>query len=169
MGIAKESLEADLEYSAWANRRLLGMCSLLTDDERVRDLGQSHRSVLHTLHHMYESERFWADCLRRDAMPPMDQIGEPEGEPDVRFDELVARWPEVWDGAERWLASVAEEDLAQALRSRLPNGVEFHFARWQLLRHMVNHSTLHRGQIVGMLRAMGKQPPNVDLMSFLLR
>jgi len=33
----------------------------------------------------------------------------------------------------------------------------------------VNHATLHRGQVVGMLRQLGKRPPNVDIMTFYLR
>jgi len=31
--------------------------------------------------------------------------------------------------------------------------------RWQIVLHAVNHSTLHRGQIVTMLRTLGLQPP----------
>jgi uncharacterized damage-inducible protein DinB len=32
--------------------------------------------------------------------------------------------------------------------------------------HVVNHSTLHRGQIITMLRQLGLQPPNNDLMTY---
>jgi len=34
---------------------------------------------------------------------------------------------------------------------------------WKLLLHVVNHATLHRGQIMGMLRQLGKQPPTNDI------
>jgi uncharacterized damage-inducible protein DinB len=34
---------------------------------------------------------------------------------------------------------------------------------------MINHSTMHRGQVIAMLRMGGKQPPNTNLMSFYLR
>jgi uncharacterized damage-inducible protein DinB len=167
MGVAKQALQQDLEYSAWANRRLLEACSTLTDAERTRDLGQSHSSVLTTLHHIYESERFWADCLQANEMPPMQDIGTSDAPPELRLEELENAWPDVWNSLDRWLASLSEEELAQTLRCQLSAESEFHFARWQLLRHSVNHSTLHRGQIVGMLRALGKQPPNVDLLTFI--
>jgi uncharacterized damage-inducible protein DinB len=32
--------------------------------------------------------------------------------------------------------------------------------------HVVNHATLHRGQVMGMLRQMGIDPPHTDLMNF---
>jgi uncharacterized damage-inducible protein DinB len=38
--------------------------------------------------------------------------------------------------------------------------------QWKILLHMVNHSTPHRGQVVGMLRQFGQQPPNTDLFSY---
>jgi uncharacterized damage-inducible protein DinB len=38
---------------------------------------------------------------------------------------------------------------------------------WQLLQHLVNHGSYHRGQITTMLRQLGAAPPkSVDLISF---
>ena len=37
---------------------------------------------------------------------------------------------------------------------------------WQIVMHVVNHATLHRGQAMGMLRQMGMAPPHTDLMMF---
>jgi uncharacterized damage-inducible protein DinB len=36
----------------------------------------------------------------------------------------------------------------------------------QIVLHVVNHATLHRGQVMGMLRQMGTAPPNNDLMNY---
>jgi uncharacterized damage-inducible protein DinB len=169
MGIAKQILQTDLNYSAWITRRLLDVCSSLTVAEMTRDLGLSHRSVLLTLHHIYDSEQFWVSCLLTNAMPPMSTIGTGEAPPVPTLEELTQLWPPVWDSLDRWFAAVPEDQLAQTLSSRLASGEDFHFTRWQLLRHNVNHATLHRGQIVSMMRMLGKQPPNVDLMSYLLK
>ena len=35
---------------------------------------------------------------------------------------------------------------------------------WQIVMHVVNHATLHRGQIVGMLRQLGVKPPTTDIV-----
>jgi hypothetical protein len=47
--ITKQALLTDLDYSAWANQRLLDACSALTAEELDRDLGASHGGVIRTL------------------------------------------------------------------------------------------------------------------------
>ena len=37
---------------------------------------------------------------------------------------------------------------------------------WQIVMHVVNHGTLHRGQIVGMLRQLGVKPPATDIVFY---
>jgi len=37
---------------------------------------------------------------------------------------------------------------------------------WQLILHVVNHGTHHRGQVSGFLRAMGHVPPKLDLVNY---
>lgn len=169
MNGVKELLRVDWEYSAWATRRVLDACSGLTDEERKRDLGHSHASVLSTLQHIYEGDWFWSRCMRTNHMPPLAEIGPEENPPEPRFENLLQVWPEVWDSTLLWLDSVEERDLASLIASQLPSGQHVAFTPWQLSRHCVNHSTLHRGQIIGMLRTLGRRPPNLDLMGFYLR
>src|SRR3954463_9873946 len=75
MEAGREILLLDWKYSAWATRRLLDACARLTVEERTRDLGLPHGSVLSTFDHIFRSEEFWGDCLVANEMPPMDQIG----------------------------------------------------------------------------------------------
>ena len=37
------------------------------------------------------------------------------------------------------------------------------------MQHVVNHATLHRGQVVGMIRQLGITPPSTDLLFYLRR
>ena len=37
---------------------------------------------------------------------------------------------------------------------------------WQIAVHVVNHATLHRGQIVGMLRQLGVKAPATDILFY---
>jgi uncharacterized damage-inducible protein DinB len=37
---------------------------------------------------------------------------------------------------------------------------------WQLILHVVNHGTHHRGQASGFLRALGHTPPVLDLVAY---
>ena len=168
MTTLKETVRADLGYSAWATRRLLEACAALSDDEQRRNLSVSHGSVLNTLHHIYVSERFWIECLVADSIPPLDEIVNAPAPPGLQFDELVRSWPVICDEIDRWLAKATDETLSQTLPFKLSSESQLDIPRWQIVRHFVNHATLHRGQIVGMLRAMGRKPPCVDYMEHLL-
>jgi uncharacterized damage-inducible protein DinB len=53
------------------------------------------------------------------------------------------------------------------LTVQLPERVE-RFPRWKILRHVLEHSTMHRGQVVGMIRMLGHQPPAINAMDYYL-
>lgn len=166
MTFARQVFLLDTEYSAWATRRLLDACSALSREEMSRDFAISHRSIILTLYHFFVSERFWTECLVTNAVPPLDEVEDAGVPSDPHLEELARDWPPIWNRLCSWLSALDEEDLPFAFSTRLPDGSPAHFARWQLLRQIVNHSTLHRGQVVGMIRMLGKQPPNVDIMTF---
>jgi uncharacterized damage-inducible protein DinB len=166
--ITKTLLIADVRYSEWATRRLLDAASALTSDERVRDLGQSHRCVLSTLNHYFLSEQLWTGCLVTHKMPPLYTLGQSAPPPDLSIEELARAWPPIWKQLDEWLTGLAEGELAAPIPCETMPGHFRDFPRWEVIRHSVNHATLHRGQVVGMLRQLGKQPPNVDIMTFYL-
>jgi uncharacterized damage-inducible protein DinB len=37
------------------------------------------------------------------------------------------------------------------------------------MQHVANHATMHRGQVVGLIRQMGITPPSTDLLFYLRR
>ena len=37
---------------------------------------------------------------------------------------------------------------------------------WQMLQHVVNHASYHRGQVTTMLRQLGREPVGTDLMLY---
>jgi uncharacterized damage-inducible protein DinB len=169
---AKQLLLEDVRYSAWANQRVLDACSTLTEQELNRDLNISHSNIFSTLQHICDGERVWLDCLT---------TTEPGGSwrlpmspaPPLPLDDMRKRWPALWKGYMEWLESISEEDhsemnLNRELIVQLPDGLEPRLARWKILSHVLDHSTFHRGQVVGKFRSLGKQPPAINRMDFLL-
>jgi uncharacterized damage-inducible protein DinB len=169
---AKQLLFEDVRYSAWANQRVLDACCVLTEQELNRDLNISHTNIFSTLQHICDAERVWLDCLRTTAPGGSWRLPTIPA-PPIPPDDLRKRWPELWDGYRQWLESVSEEDnsetnLNRELIVQLPDGLDPHLARWKILSHVLDHSTFHRGQIVGMFRSLGKRPPAINRMDFLL-
>jgi uncharacterized damage-inducible protein DinB len=170
MPLAKQALVTQVDYSGWANRRLLEACTSLTAEELNRELGVSHGSIIGTLHHIYRGERFWTECLRTHSLPPLAAIGEPPRSspppPEPELGVLQQQWISVWPALRTWLDDLPDPELDRELTSHRPNGQEFRIPAWKLLLHVMNHSTLHRGQIVFMLRSMGKASPGADLFDY---
>jgi uncharacterized damage-inducible protein DinB len=169
MTTLKEAVQIDVRYSAWATGLLLEACVGLTSDERQRDLAVSHGSVTNTLQHIYVSERFWIGCLRAGRIPSLHEMANMPPAAALQFDELVQLWPAQWEEIDRWLETVTDEALSRSLSFELSPEKRYDCPRWQIVRHIVNHATLHRGQIVGMIRALGKKPPCVDYLEYQLR
>ncbi|HEY6765385.1 MAG TPA: DinB family protein [Candidatus Sulfotelmatobacter sp.] len=160
-------LLTDVHLCAWADRNLLAGCAALTAEHLARDLRISHTSILATLRHIYDGERVWLDCLTTTADLGIWPL--PQGPaPEYSLDTLMQNWPQIWAGYGRWLDELPESSLAIELMLHLPGGVERRFPRWKILRHVLEHSTMHRGQVVGMIRMLGYQPPPGSPMDYYL-
>lgn len=157
-------LLAHTAYSAWATSRLLDACTCLSSHQLENALGASHSSILGTLRHIYDGERVWLERLNADGEWRLPQGPAPEHS----FAFLAETWPKLWEGYRRYLEQASEHDLCHEFRTLLPHDESLQGPRWQIVLHVVNHSSLHRGQIISMLRAHGVQPPNADLMSYYL-
>jgi len=167
MSLAKTICLDDVQYSAWANQRLLEGCATLTAEEIERDLGISHDGILATLRHIYDAERVWFDCLLTNpALGPWWLPQDPA--PELSLDALRQAWPEVWDKYRRLMEKWTAADLEVEIIVQLPDGEEPIFPRWKILTHALNHSNFHRGQVVGMIRTLGHCPPAINRMDYFL-
>lgn len=162
MPFSRQALLYLVDYSVWADQQLLSTCTVLTPEEQSRDLGSSHTGISGTLRHIYDAERFWLSQFRKGELLPLSEFTNPRRfpptppEPDLR--NLQQHWPEVWEGLHNYVETIPETELASELRA-----TDWTIPRWKLLLHVVNHATLHRGQVMGMMRQLGKQPPTNDI------
>ena len=158
MSTPRELLLSDIDYSNWANLQLLEACSNLTADQLSRDLGASHRSILETLRHIFYAERVWRDRLIKNALPPLIEVGDQrlfaDAPPEPSLEDLKQKWPTVAQNLRRWLEVCTEQDLLAELSCLKPDGEDLRISPAQIIIHSVNHSTLHRGQIISMLRTL---------------
>lgn len=164
MTVSREALLTHFDYTLWASLRLLDAAGRLTDDELRRDLGVSHGSVLGTLQHIYYADRVWLARLEGRTLPA---FMDPEPGPDVAA--LKEHWPVVIKGLRDFAELAPEELLEGPLTFQRLNGDKYSLTHWKVLLHVVNHATLHRGQVMGMLRQLGHVPPGTDYLFFHLQ
>ncbi|MDX6386013.1 MAG: hypothetical protein QOK48_3586 [Blastocatellia bacterium] len=157
------------DYTEWANGLALSAAAELSSEDLHRDFKISHGSVLGTLTHMAGAEWIWLERWheRSPAKAEAWSLWTPEACPDLAT--LNHRWRELIDRRAGFLSEVDEAQLAAELPFKLLSGDPNSMRLVDQMQHVANHSTMHRGQVVGMIRQMGIAPPSTDLLFYLRR
>jgi len=82
---------------------------------------------------------------------------------------LTERWQGVIDRRSQLISELDEERLAAELAFKLLSGDPSSMRLVDQMQHVANHATMHRGQVVGMIRQLGIDPPSTDLLFYLRR
>jgi uncharacterized damage-inducible protein DinB len=150
------------DYNAWANRRTLEACAPLTDEQFARDLGGGFASVRDTLLHIMLVEWVWPE--RWHGRSP-DKIPSVANE-FLSVQSLHARWREIERDLLRYIAELKPHDLERIVHHKNLSGVPQAQPLWQMMQHLVNHGSYHRGQVSLKLRQLGAKPNGTDLIAF---
>ena len=62
--------------------------------------------------------------------------------------------------------NLSDADLSRSIAYRSIRGYNGVASVEQIVMHLVNHGTLHRGQVMGMIRQLGIAPPGTDLLHY---
>jgi len=156
-----ETLRTLCEYDRWAQARILEACSRLTSEQFTRDLGSSFPSVRDTLTHILAAQWVWLERFHGRSPGSF-----PHHLENLSFDSVRERNAELNGGLQSYSAGLSAEDLRAKHDYKTLAGKEMSNALWGSLRHVVNHSTYHRGQVTTMLRQLGAEPVSTDLIYF---
>ena len=109
--------------------------------------------VSSTLGHIHFADRIWYKrAVEPDLnMPPMAELSSAEA--------ITVDWPHLQTKWEAWAESLADPDLERIVKHKMLDGTSGGDARFARGAASANHATLHRGQVVGMLRQLGVKPP----------
>jgi uncharacterized damage-inducible protein DinB len=131
----------------------------LTPGDLSHDFGTSEHSILQTLVHVYRAERMWLARIE-------GQVVDFRVEGDDTLPALASNWPALGQKWVNWSAALTDESAHSELTYRDLRQNPWTQPLWQIILHVVNHSTHHRGQVAGFLRALGHTPPNTDSITF---
>lgn len=155
------TLTLHLRYSAWASARLVAAAAQLTPAELTHDFQTSEKSIAGTLAHIFAADRVWWHRVNG-TVPP--QFIDPEK--DFLLSTLQTDWPALLAQWEQFIAAQHEAALASNIEYNDLKGNPHATPLWQIVLHVVNHATHHRGQVSGMIRALGHTPPPLDLIFY---
>ena len=148
-------------YNDWANDRMMAAAAALPPAELYRALGGSHGTVFDTLAHNLWAEWLWLSRWIHPAPRPG-----PDPLSCRELTALQAQWAELVQTRAALLAGLTEQVLEEPITYENPPGSSWTYSVRQVLLHVVNHSTYHRGQVASMLRQLGAVPPATDLLIY---
>jgi uncharacterized damage-inducible protein DinB len=152
------------KYNAWANARLFRMAGALQDELYRKETGAYFKSLHGTLNHLLVADRIW---MRR-----LTGAGDhPERLNAILFDDLPSLHTARVEEDRRitgFVQGLEEPAFEEVLDYRTLNGTPQRQRRREILAHLFNHETHHRGQAHAILTVLGvTEPDPLDLLIML--
>jgi uncharacterized damage-inducible protein DinB len=155
-----QEIEQLVAFNRWANQCFFESLNQLSAEQYERDLQSSHGGIHGTLAHIVGAEKGWLCRWQGQASATAAELGRTQSLADLR-----AYWEQVCADMQQFLGTLDDQKLQHTLTTATRTGT-YTSPYWQMIQHVVDHSSYHRGQIVTMLRQLGLTPPSTGLIRF---
>ncbi|UEP37630.1 DinB family protein [Burkholderia ambifaria] len=160
---AAGTLRMLVRYKCWANGLTFKSVMDLPAGEAFRQRPTRFGNMVHTLNHVYVVDDIFRHHLQgkkhtytsrnTDHTPAVSDLWKAVQEMDRWYIDLVDTW--------------SDADLAKAVHFEFVGGGEGIMTREQIVLHVVNHATYHRGFVGDMMYQVPFAPPSNDLPVFI--
>ncbi|HEV3121245.1 MAG TPA: DinB family protein [Isosphaeraceae bacterium] len=153
MSLSVEQATELFDYLRWADRMMLAAASGLSAEEYYKARGVSLGSIHNLMVHLMAAERLWLERWRGSSPRRVEnQDDHPTRE------ALEARWPQVHAELLEFVGRQNAESLAKPVAFKSTTGEASTIPLGQLMIHVVDHGSYHRGQLNSMIKQAGGQP-----------
>ena len=152
-----------LRYKAWANEMLYDLLSNTADAVLESERPIIFGSIIRTLNHTFAMDVVWQAHLQGgvhgfttrnpEQCPRLAELRE--------WQRKIDAWYIVY------ATSISSETANEAVSFSFIGGGNGTMRRTEILSHVVNHATYHRGHVAAMLYDSGIAPPTTDLPVYL--
>jgi uncharacterized damage-inducible protein DinB len=137
------------QYNAWANRKVLAC---------LQQQNVAEEKILTVFGHLMAANFIWLNRIK--GLPKSEH--ELWGKYDLKRLTLM-----VAEADENWMAFINEtQQFDRLLKYKNYVGQYFENNVQQIMIHLVNHGSYHRGQVAILLRQKGLEPVNTDFITF---
>jgi len=150
-------------YKAWANQLTFASLQDLPEDEVSKTRPTAFKNMLNTLSHTYVVDHIFQAHLEgrphhytarnTSTPPPLSELWQQVTALDQWYIDYAAA------------LSPAQQD--ERIRFQFIGGGEGVMSRGEMILHVVNHATYHRGFVADMMYQIPAKPPTTDLPVFL--
>jgi uncharacterized damage-inducible protein DinB len=150
-------------YNAWSNKLMFDAVAVLPPGEAVKERKSLFKNMVHTLNHNYVIDAIWQAHLEGRAhgyaarntvdYPPLAELKEKQ--------QAMDQW------YIQWADALTDAALDEKVQFTLIGGNAGAMTRFEILQHVVNHTSYHRGFVCDMFFEVPARPPTMDLPVFL--
>ncbi len=147
-------------YNIWANQLLLSAIESLPEEQQRAVVKSSFSSLQETALHMWNAESIWWQRIKlyERVVAPGEDFSGGIKEISAGLLQQNRKWQE-------WIMNAQEHMLQHEFIYYNLKKEKFKQPTYQMLLHLFNHGTYHRGQIVTMLRQLGADKiPQTDFI-----
>jgi uncharacterized damage-inducible protein DinB len=152
-----------LMYKSWANEITFSSLKILPDIELYKKRKTNFKNIVSTLNHVYVVDDIFKAHLRN----------EPHGytsrntEEHPTLNELWSKQKEM----DKWyldhISNLSEDQLNQVITFEFVGGGQGNMSSHEIILHLVNHGSYHRGLVSDMMYQIPSMPPANDLTVYL--
>ena len=146
----KEVLTQLSAYNVWTNGLLLDVINGLPEEKQKQEVPSSFKSLYTTLLHMYNAESIWWQRMK--LQERINIPGETFKGDLKELGNLLLYQNRQWN---EWITTANPHQLEHVFHYQNSKKEQFKQPIYQMLIHVFNHGTYHRGQLVNILRQLG--------------
>lgn len=150
-------------YNRWANDLIFAAMAALPAGEATKPRTTLFKNMVHTLNHNYVIDRIFQAHLEGRAHG-YSARNTPEAPP---LEELRRAQRELDDWYVAWSDAITPQALDETVRFAFVGGGEGAMTRAEMLAHIVNHTSYHRGFVADLFYQVPARPPVTDITVFL--
>ena len=146
----KELLKQYAAYNIWASQRILDAILILPEEKQMTEVPSSFKSLYKTVLHMLDAENIWWQRMKM-----QERIIVPSENFKGTVQELAGNLLQQSKQWEEWVAGASDLLLEHVFQYYNNKKEHFKMPVYQMVHHVFNHGTYHRGQLINMLRQLG--------------
>ena len=156
----KELLKQFAAYNTWANQKITEIILVLPEEKQMAEVPSSFTSLYKTVLHMWDAESAWWQRMKlqeRIIVPSENFKGTMKDVVDG-----LSQQNSLW---EEWVSNASDRSIEHVFQYQNSRKEQFKQPIFQMILHVFNHGTYHRGQLINMLRQLGvEKVPQTDFI-----
>ncbi len=145
----KELLKQFAAYNSWANQKIMEVILALPEEKQLTEVPSSMKSLYKTILHMWDAESVWWQRMKmqeRFTFPSENFKGNM-----ANLANGLLQQNKLW---EEWVSNASDLSIEHVFQYQNSKREQFKQPIYQMLLHVFNHATYHRGQLINMLRQL---------------